>query len=98
MHSVYFESDDPFPCGEILKAAFIGTNLIGVARFRGRRDFEEIQYGMCMYVCMYGCSIGVYVTFRVHDVYISGYTSRVTSKCMCALYIPSWLYRTVGAG
>ena len=36
LHSVYFESDDPFPCGEISRAAFIGTNLlIGAARFRG---------------------------------------------------------------
>ena len=51
LHSAYFESDDPFPCGEISRAAFIGTNLlIGAARFRGRRDFEvrrdfeEIRY------------------------------------------------------
>ena len=50
LHSAYFKSDNPFPCGEISRAAFIETNLfIGVARFRGqrdcevRRDFEEIQ-------------------------------------------------------
>ena len=36
LHSAYFESDDPFSCGEISRTAFIGTNLlIGVARFRG---------------------------------------------------------------
>ena len=36
LHSAYFEPDDPFPCGEILRVAFIGTNLlIGAARFRG---------------------------------------------------------------
>ena len=41
LHSAYFESDDPFPRGEISRAAFIGTNLlIGAARFRGQRDFE----------------------------------------------------------
>ena len=48
--SAYFESDDPFPCGEISRAVFIGTNLlIGAVRFWGwrnfevRRDFEEIR-------------------------------------------------------
>ena len=36
LHSIYFESDDPFPYGEISRVAFIGTNLlIGVAGFRG---------------------------------------------------------------
>ena len=51
LYFAYFESDDPFPCGEISWAAFVGTNLlIGAARFRGRRDFEvrrdfeEIRY------------------------------------------------------
>ena len=51
LHYAYFESDDPFPCGEISRAAFIGNNLLrGAARFRGRRnfevrrDFEEIRY------------------------------------------------------
>ena len=44
LHSAYFESDDPFPCGEISRAAFIGTNLlIGAADFEVR-DFEEIRY------------------------------------------------------
>ena len=34
LHSAYLESDDPFPCGEILRAAFIGTNLLigGISR------------------------------------------------------------------
>ena len=45
LYFAYLESDDPFPCGEISRAAFVGTNLlIGAARFRGRRDFEEIRY------------------------------------------------------
>ena len=42
---------DPLPCGEILRAAFIGTNwqtdavrLRGRRDFKVRRDFEEIQY------------------------------------------------------
>ncbi|MCG8623652.1 MAG: hypothetical protein MJE68_16870 [Proteobacteria bacterium] len=41
---------DPLPCGEISRAAFIGTSWqINVATFRGRRkfevrrDFEEIR-------------------------------------------------------
>ena len=36
---------DPLPCGEIWRAAFIGTSWqIDVATFRGWRDFEEIWY------------------------------------------------------
>ena len=50
LHSAYFESDDPFPCGEISRAAFIGTNLlIGAARFQGNTVLlftciHQIQY------------------------------------------------------
>ena len=43
LHSAYFESDDPFPCGEISRTAFIGTNLlIGASRFRGNTVFYSL--------------------------------------------------------
>ena len=45
---------DPLPCGEILRAAFIGTSWqIDAVTFQGRRDFEvrrdfeEIWYIEC---------------------------------------------------